>query len=251
MYACAQFKNLLPEKRLAKVRKYNLCLNCLRQGHYASQCKATRRCAECGGKHHSLLHHKRGKNEEDKATSEKGEAGEEESVANHHTNSRQRGTLLMTCQVMIRGSDGSFTQARALLDSGSEASFITERLAQQLRLSRHWRDSQVQCNLYRGIHARQKRTKGLLSVRNTDTSQAGEVNLVKALVLPNITLKTPAYPVHAGKIGSISPGLSLADPDCGAPGAVDLPLGADIFSRVVLHGRQFRPSGSRRLLRRN
>ena len=36
----------------------------------------------------------------------------------------------------------------------------------------------------------------------------------------------------------------MADPDYGTPKAVDLLLGADIFSRVVLHGRRFGPSGS-------
>ena len=38
------------------------------------------------------------------------------------------GVLLMTCQVVVQGPNGSIAQARALLDSGSEASFNTERL---------------------------------------------------------------------------------------------------------------------------
>ena len=32
----------------------------------------------------------------------------------------------MTCQVVIRGPEGSATQEKALLDSGLEASFIME-----------------------------------------------------------------------------------------------------------------------------
>ena len=39
-------------------------------------------------------------------------------------------------------------------------------------------------------------------------------------------------------------GLSLADAEFGTPGAVHLLLGADVFSRVVLYGRWFGPSGS-------
>ena len=38
--------------------------------------------------------------------------------------------------------------------------------------------------------------------------------------------------------------LSLADPDYGTPGVVDVLLGADVFSRVVLHGRRFGTPGS-------
>ena len=39
-------------------------------------------------------------------------------------------------------------------------------------------------------------------------------------------------------------GLPLAEPDYGIPKAVDLLLGADVFSREVLHGRRFGPPGS-------
>ena len=72
LYACGQFKALSHEKRLARVRKHNLCLNCLQQGNYASQCKSTRRCEECRGKNHTLLHYEKGKDEEHKSTAETG-----------------------------------------------------------------------------------------------------------------------------------------------------------------------------------
>ena len=41
-----------------------------------------------------------------------------------------------------------------------------------------------------------------------------------------------------------SSNLTLADPEFGVPGSVDILLGADVFSRMVLHGRRFGPSGS-------
>ncbi len=37
-------------------------------------------------------------------------------------------SLLMTCQVFIKAPDGSFVKARALLDSASSTSFISERI---------------------------------------------------------------------------------------------------------------------------
>jgi len=81
-------------------------------------------------------------------------------------------------------------------------------------------------------------------VQITGTSQAGKVHPVEALVLPKITSNTPAYPVSIqGKWKHLS-GLSLADPEYGTPGAIDLLLGADVFSRVVLHGRRFSPAGA-------
>ena len=145
-YGCSQFKAMSHEKRLAKERKHNLCLNCLRQGAlarsitlsakfsdnfqnqqyysnafltsfrhssgvvYASQCKSTRRCEECGAKHHFLLHYEKGKGEEDKAASETGKTQEEERVANYHTNGRHK-CVLMMCQLVVRGPEGSATHA--------------------------------------------------------------------------------------------------------------------------------------------
>ena len=240
LYACSSFGALSHENRLAKVRKHNICMNCLRQGHFASQCKSTRRCEVCRGKHHTLLHHDKGK-DESKSASETAEIEEKEKVANHHTNGRQGGILLMTCQVIIRGPDGSTTQARALLDSGSEASFITERMAQQLCLPRRRQGPAVTCI---GGSTPQIRSKGLVNVQITDTSQTGRVHHIEALVLPKITSNTPAYPVSIQRKWKHLTGLSLADPEYGTPGAVDLLLGADVFSRVVLHGRRFGPSGS-------
>ena len=52
--------------------------------------------------------------------------------------------LLMTCRVLVVAPDGSTVNARALLDSGSTVSFVSERLAQALRLPR----SQQQAMIY-------------------------------------------------------------------------------------------------------
>ena len=171
------------EKHLAKARKHNLCLNCLRQGHYSIQCKSTRRCEECGGKHHFLLHSEKGKGEEDKGASETRKTREEERVANYNTNGRNKRVLLMMCQVVIQGPEGSATQARALLDLGSETSFITERLAQQLRLPRCRQGPVVICI---GGSTRQIHTKGFVSIKITDMSLAGKAHSVEATVLPMI-----------------------------------------------------------------
>ena len=43
-------------------------------------------------------------------------------------------SLLMICRVLVHGPNGSSVESRALLDSASSASFVSERLAQSLRL---------------------------------------------------------------------------------------------------------------------
>ena len=46
-------------------------------------------------------------------------------------------TLLMTCRVSVSAPDGTHVEARALLNNGSSASFISERLVQTLQLPRN------------------------------------------------------------------------------------------------------------------
>ena len=239
---CGVFQSLTPGERLAKAKKHSLCNNCLRQGHFASQCQSTQRCKKCRGKHHTMLHLERKAEPEPLPKTAKADDVEKPSteVVSHFTNGKKGSILLMTCQVMVKGPNGTSVQARALLDSGSEALFMTERLAQQLHLPRR-RSPMVACL---GGVTPQIKPKGLVIVRVTGKCEAGRVHTIEALVLPRITPNIPAAPVQTRQTWTHLVGLPLADPDYEIPKAVDLLLGAEVFSCVVLHGRRFGPSGS-------
>ena len=146
---------------------------------------------------------------------------EKKRVANHHTNGRRGSILLMMCQVIIWGPDGSTAQARPLFDSGSEASFITDRMAQQLHLP-HCRQGPTVTNIGRSIP--QIWSKGLVNIQTMDTSQTSKVHCIEALVLPKITLNTPAYPVSMQQKRKHLTGFSLADPEYGTTGAPKSPM---------------------------
>ena len=161
-------------------------------------------------------------------------------MSSNFSNGNYGNVLLKTCQVVIQVPNGSNAQARALLDSGSETCFITERLAQQLHLS-HCRGPLISCI---GETSPVVRPEGLVDIRIKDIHQTGEVNSVQALVLPRITTATPARPISRQRNWMHLTDLSLADPDYGIPRSVDLLLGADMFSRVFLHGMWFGPLGS-------
>lgn len=244
LFACTSFQALPHEDRLAMVRRQSLCINCLRHGHFANQCQSSQRCKKCHGIHHTLLHHDKGKSgretQSKSANADLSKRTTVDNVASNFSNRSQGSVLLMTCQVVIRGPGGSTARARALLDSGSEASFITERLAQQLRLGRR-RGPMITCI---GGSTPHIRPKGLVDIDVTDARQSGKVHSVQALVLTKITSNTPACPVLENRDWTHLTDLSLADPDYGTPGSVDLLLGADVFGRVVLHGRRFGPSGT-------
>ncbi|XP_062704362.1 uncharacterized protein LOC134286717 [Aedes albopictus] len=52
---CDAFIKLNPNNRLDFAKKHRLCINCLRGGHMAKDCRSSL-CRTCGKKHHSMLH---------------------------------------------------------------------------------------------------------------------------------------------------------------------------------------------------
>ncbi|XP_055543366.1 uncharacterized protein LOC129728916 [Wyeomyia smithii] len=55
IFQCELFLKLSPNNRLDFVKKHQLCINCLRGGHMARDCRG-RLCKTCAKRHHSLLH---------------------------------------------------------------------------------------------------------------------------------------------------------------------------------------------------
>ena len=146
----------------------------------------------------------------------------------------------MMCQVRVTSPDGHTTKARALLDSASSASFITERLAQHLHLPQRHHEKKIS-----GIGGASKKSpRGMVDFKITSLGSEGKTLDAQALVLPKITSVLPSHPIPFSHKWKHLRNISLADPDFGTPGSVDLLLGADVFGRAVLHGRRFGPSGT-------
>lgn len=61
---CSEFKNFTPENRLNRAIQLNLCLNCLRKGHTADDCRLST-CRICKEKHNTLICTNRDKNRTD------------------------------------------------------------------------------------------------------------------------------------------------------------------------------------------
>jgi len=52
---CKQFLEFTPQRRAEHLKKTNLCLNCMKQGHFLKECKSSL-CKRCSGKHNTLIH---------------------------------------------------------------------------------------------------------------------------------------------------------------------------------------------------
>lgn len=155
---CSRFLQLDVDERRAKAKLYRLCYNCLSMTHLRFKCPSKMGCRRCGKKHHTSLH-KENLNQSfldltGPKTNNKGIHTTKSDVPLFHS------TLLSTAIIKIKSYDGSWTQIRALIDQGGEASVITERACQILKLNKskcnvnvtHLSDTPSECSSFVSIH---------------------------------------------------------------------------------------------------
>ncbi|XP_011858752.1 PREDICTED: uncharacterized protein LOC105556279 [Vollenhovia emeryi] len=241
MRSCTKFKALSVENRREQVRKRKACSRQgLGQGHVAAACPSSNRYRLCNEPHHTLLHG--GSSEAVHPKADKpacaSTASDKPSPSSNPTevtalSSSVSGTVLLaTAIVKLYADAGQSVTARALLDSGSEASFVSERVAQQLKLSRR-RANVTVCGLQGVNTGRATHSVSLLvgSIR----SPSMRVALPRVLVLPRLTTLTPRRRVQRGEWPHLR-GLELADPEFDQPSKVDIVLGADVYGFLLQGG---------------
>ncbi|KAF4514163.1 UNVERIFIED_CONTAM: hypothetical protein B566_EDAN019286 [Ephemera danica] len=108
----------LPERR-EFVRKNRRCFACLGKGHFAPDCKSNVKCSidQCGGRHHSLLH----------------SPPPNPPVIVTNASVLTGGVRLGFVPVILRGPEGEIV-TNALLDTGSEVTLVSKKLAKTLKL---------------------------------------------------------------------------------------------------------------------
>ena len=234
LYACAKFKALNHDDMLSTVRSNGLCINCLRPGHYSKDCSSTYRCKHCQKPHHSLLHV-----EPRKDASPIG--SDSTSVSNHVAMSLKSDMLLMTCNVLVESPNGSVSECRALLDSGSTVSFISERLAQRLRLPR--RNHPTRLSGVAGL-ACGSTSRSIANFKISSACSSSPKFDVTAMVVSCVTCDLPLHPIPSNTGWEHLSGIKLADPTFGTPGRIDLLLGVETFVEVLGHGRRIGAPGT-------
>ena len=125
IYACSKISKLDLKAKKCLVYSSKLYFNCLNSGHVTKDCKSKHTCKTCHGKHNTLLHADQ---------TQKGEVTGS-LIARQSLNFSSIG-VIPTALVPIEDDSSTITICRAMIDSGSQLSLITESTVQRMQLKR-------------------------------------------------------------------------------------------------------------------
>ena len=229
---CTKFKRMSAADRKAQAVKVGVCLSCLNRGYVLAACPSAFRCLVCDRKHHTLLHDAYLSSE---IRTDNNNDVQPESTSKALVNSicAKRLVLLATARVRLLAPNGKFVSVRAVLDQGADASFVSEWVAQTLRLKR--RSTHVQLAGFQGrdVGTAKYEVEVILTADFNSSFKLPFHALVTREVMP----PTPS------RLASVTgwphlTGLQLADAEFHTPSRVDILLGADVCSALVGETRQ-------------
>lgn len=213
LFKCPTFKLATQGKRLEFARSNKLCRVCL--SLHKRKCKFHFKCTECKGDHNTLLH---------------GIESEQPSppvTLLSNQNDAQAQVLLPTAEVKLITSSGTDIYLRCLLDSGSQASFVTSRVVDMLGVA----PIHTKTNII-GITNTEQAVNNSVSLTIYSTVYPFKIQVI-CHVVDTITTKLPQHHFDVSSI-TFPANCKLADATFNVPGDVHVLLGADIFFQVLL-----------------
>ncbi|KAL0870822.1 hypothetical protein ABMA27_005746 [Loxostege sticticalis] len=248
---CKQFAKETVDARRDFVKNNNACFNCLGSNHSAKFCRTNVRCRVCKRKHHSLLHpsgkaiseitedREQDISEEAVASTSKQVVDSkvpESSVSCFSSGRVNNQALLATALVRVKSKTSNDT-VRALLDQGSQCSFITECTVQRLGLRRTPILGQLS-----GLGEHESTSKAMVTMEIQSRVDSNFKIKVEAYVLKTITAPLPTYKIDPSRWIELED-LVLADPEYHTPSGIDVLLGVGIYNQILLEGLKRSPEG--------
>lgn len=266
IYKCEEFQALTLAERYNVQREKELCANCLHKGHTRQECQSQVTCRHCSGRHHTLLHYDKAPKQLSKAEkkkSEKSPSPKRKAKSNHLVNTESadessdegstseefieeeeekeeyfgghswqthKDVLLATALVRVHSPLGKTAVARALIDTGAETSFISEALAQTMRLPK----KKVQVTVTGLQGTKTGAIRHATSLQFSAVQDGSRRFDLQAYVLQHITNYKPKRfsPERYEELQH----LILADPQPASKLKIDILLGSDVLGQIMKGG---------------
>lgn len=242
IYECAVFEELSINERRERVQQARLCYNCLRPSHYAKSClsKSVCRTPNCQQRHHTMLCRTDNTGSTSSSLSPQQSSSltvDIQPAMSCTTNVKNSCSsvvigLLPTALVKVKRNDGQYLEVRVMIDSGSQASLITEHCVTSLGLQR----SNANLIVTGIASCSSETTRGVVDLEIASRFHSRPAINVKAYVLTKFPRIVPNQPLDPERLKCLQ-SLQLADPDFDKPGRIDIILGADVFLAVLEDGK--------------
>jgi len=238
---CAVFKKAPPKQKWRYVKSNRLCANCLRPGHQSNACKSSH-CTKCTKRHNTLLHPEENTPQAIQQTASSlvtTDGSNDQTLAKNTTavslltnqpNHKDNFVLLGRARILVVGVNGYKHECKALLDSGSQVSLVTERFLKKLGIAAS--SSQLQLE---GVGQKETSVdhRTLITIESKFNDYTTELT---AHVIPKIVSNQPAYNLTT-EGWHIPSEFTLADPDFDKPGRIDCLIGAELFWNLLTSGK--------------
>ncbi|XP_015123778.1 uncharacterized protein LOC107045885 [Diachasma alloeum] len=254
-----QFKELDPVKRNGLAIDKKLCFRCLGT-HKKDRCSLDEQCHKCKGSHHTLIHggsrytgwapprrdseaavfsgtanrpaEERIDEDQTKPSTSTAGVNLNNQITNGNQQSNQpsedqKSVLLATARVTVKSPRGFSIRARVLIDQGSEVSFISEKLVNQLHLSR--KSTMLELIGIGGVNSGSTRELVSVTLQAINGNQQVQISAHK---LKKLTAILPSFSCASANISSLE-NLQLADQQYLKPGPIDIIIGADNYGRII------------------
>ncbi|XP_011859050.1 PREDICTED: uncharacterized protein LOC105556567 [Vollenhovia emeryi] len=240
IHQCKQFLALAVNQRIENARSRKICLNCLRStAHTAVKCPSGN-CRICSKRHNTLLHIQAALSNQSEST----EASKQEAktdanptpnmasvVVTHSSNSAcNQQALLSTAIVTAIGKGGSQHSSRVLLDSGSQANFVTKDFLNTLGLVPRVMNMSVS-----GISGTTAQSTQAIQIKILSRINTFSV-VIDCIVVDRITDDLPVFTMKRSEF-KLPRNLPLADPKFHISSKVDMLIGAETFWNTLCVGQ--------------
>ena len=235
---CTKFKTVEDRKKAAGSR----CFRCLRRGHSASDCRATKKCSYCGrDTHHSSFCPKQFLNSAPPPPQATIAAAPTNVDAVATLVGENQAVVMQTALVEVIHTDGSTHHARILFDTGSSRSFVTESLQRRANLKSTGQDQISLATFGSPVRSTSQYPRVKLQIKANN----GSVQTLSANVIPEITSPIQKVPLDVKKHPSLAT-LPLAEPLTSFSSdllQIDILVGLDHYYDIIGADRMSFPDG--------
>ncbi|XP_069361084.1 uncharacterized protein [Maniola hyperantus] len=247
MVALGDNRKLPVEERIDRVKALRLCVNCLKK--HDQICTGYMTCGVCTGHHHYLLHKDQGSAvsvgtsavPSTPTAQPSSSYGQQALVSSSHSVSdsvpaqdalcslSEYGVVLGTTRTHILDFSGQYQDCRGVIDSGAQTSFITAECAQRLGLPRQ------KCPfLISGLGGEFIKNQGMVTCTIKPRHQDCPKFTLNMVVVTKVAGDMPNV-YFPREVVSHYDKFNLADPQFYKKSRVDILLGNDIVSQIVIN----------------